>query len=225
MRHSFVHEPHAVDGPSSDDAFVAGGVVAAFRSIMVARDQWDYVRQALCAEEGLDESWLDHVAPHDWVALGGYVRLLEAICLTLGVEELRSLVRRRLMDPAGSNFFAPMLRAWARSFGSSPEHMLRGTAQLWRTAHRNAGSVRATAVSDDEVHLVMEGRAADVYRASPAFAAFFEGMALGFLDLAQPRPVFVEVELMPKREPLVLMCRFGELTSRRLPLLEPAVPR
>jgi hypothetical protein len=79
---------------------------------------------------------------------------------------------------------------------------------VWRAAQRNTGSMRPVSVASNEVHLVVEGEAASAYRASAAFAASLEGLALGFLDMAQPRPVFLEVELALDRDPLVLICRF-----------------
>jgi hypothetical protein len=189
-------------------ALVAGGVIAAYRASMVALDQWDYVRQALWAGSVWDERWLDAVSADDWVELDEYIALLEAIEHTIGVEELRSLTRRRIIDPAGSNFYSPMLRSWARSFGDSPAHMLRGAVHVWRAAQRNSGTLRACSVASNEVHLLVDGEVASAYRASPALAASLEGLALGFLDMAQPRPVFLEVELATARDPLALVCRF-----------------
>jgi hypothetical protein len=101
-----------------------------------------------------------------------------------------------------------MLRSWARSFGASAGHMLRGAVHVWRAACRNAGSLRAVDVRPGEVHLVIEGPLTDTFARSPGLSASLEGLALGVLDLAQPRPVFVEADLWPRREPPSVVCRF-----------------
>ncbi|HEX5656363.1 MAG TPA: hypothetical protein VFX59_04175, partial [Polyangiales bacterium] len=116
-------------------------------------------------------------------------------------------VRKRIADPEGSNFYAPLLRSWARSFGTNPESMLRGVVHVWRAALRNAGRVRLQTVREGEVHLLIEGPLEAAYRTSPALASELEGMAFSLLDSAHPRPMFVEVELDRQRPALV--CSFG----------------
>jgi hypothetical protein len=187
---------------------VAAGLVATYRASMVERDLWDHVLVALRQRGETDLDWLTGTASTEWVELERFVALIDAIGDTLGAAELRSLVRRRIADPSGSSFYAPMLRSWARSFGASAGHMLRGAVHVLRAALRNAGSVRAVDVLPGEVHLVIDEPLATFYRNSPALSAALEGLALGVLDLAQPRPVFVEAELSPRREPTSLVCRF-----------------
>jgi hypothetical protein len=193
----------------SGPPLVAAGLVATYRASMVERDLWDHVLVWL-RQHGETEflQTLDTLHPNEWVELERFVSLIDAIGATIGVNELRSMVRKRIVDPSGSSFYAPMLRSWARSFGASAGHMLRGAVHVWRAALRNAGGLRAVDVLPGEVHLVIEGPAAAAYRGSQALSATLEGLALGVLDLAQPRPVFVEVELSPRREPTSLVCRF-----------------
>ena len=187
---------------------VAGGVISSYRASLVERDLWEHVR-ALAGQRGPhDADWFDAIAPADWVDVTAFVSLLEAIAETMGLESLRWLVRRRIANPAGSNFYAPILRSWARSFGKSPELMLRGVVHVWRAALRHAGSMRHQPVRPGEVHLVIEGPLEQAYRQSPALAAELEGLALSALDYAQPRPVFVEVELHAERQPVALVCSF-----------------
>jgi hypothetical protein len=193
-------------GPHLAAPMVAGGLISTYRASMIERDLWDHVRASLSAQLELD--WLDGKAPPEWVELSHFVALIDAIGATLGLSELRTLVRRRIVDPSGSSFYAPMLRSWARSFGASAPHMLRGAVHVWRAAVRNVGTLKPVDVRPGEVHLVVEGPAAESYRRSPALAAAFEGLALGVLDLSQPRPVFVEVELVARRDPVALVCRF-----------------
>jgi hypothetical protein len=155
-----------------------------------------------------DAEWLDAVTHHHWVDVGVFVSLLDAIGDTMGLDELRTLVRKRIADPSGSNFYAPILRSWARSFGTNPESMLRGVIHVWRAALRHAGKVRHLPVREGEVHLVIEGPLEAAYRSSRALAAELEGLAFSLLDSAQPRPMFVEVELRADRPQVELVCSF-----------------
>jgi hypothetical protein len=194
-------------GPHAAAPMVAGGLISTYRASMIERDLWDHVRAALIAQ-GREPDWLDGKSPPEWVELDEFVALVDAIGATIGATELRTLVRRRIVDPSSNSYYAPMLRSWARSFGASAGHMLRGAVHVWRAAVRNVGSVKPVDVRPGEVHLVVEGPAAAAYKRSPAQAAAFEGLALGVLDLSQPRPVFVEVELAARRDPVALVCRF-----------------
>ncbi|MET0340426.1 MAG: hypothetical protein ABW252_05460 [Polyangiales bacterium] len=187
---------------------IAGGVIASYRASLVERDLWEHVRLAFARRGPYSAEWLDHVTRADWVELEAFVLLLEQIGETMGLDALRSLVRKRIVDPSGSNFYAPILRSWARSFGTSPEHMVRGVVHVFRAALRSAGRLSHQPVRPGEVHLVVEGPLAEAYRRSPALGAELEGLTFSLLDYAQPRPVFVEVELRRTREPVALVCSF-----------------
>lgn len=184
-------------------------MISSYRAILVERDLWELVRERFARRGTYEPDWLERVSPRDWVEVEAFVLLLDVMAEVMGVDELRWLVRKRIVDPSGSNFYAPILRSWARSFGQSPEHMLRGVVHVWRAALRNAGRVRHLPVRAGEVHLVIEGPLERAYRESPALAAELEGLAFSLLDSAQPRPVFVEVELCSKRAPVALVCNFG----------------
>ncbi len=188
---------------------VAGGVIASYRGTMVERDLWDHTRQAFSQRTGQEQDQLDRLCEEEWVDLSDYVALLDALGDTLGLDELRTLIRKRMVDPKGSSFYAPMTRSWARSFGSSPEHALRGMVHVFRAALRCAGQLRAVDVCPGELHLVVEGPAAALARSSAAFGVSLEGLALGFMDLAQPRPTLIEVELATRREPLSVVCKWS----------------
>lgn len=215
--------------PTARLGLIAGGVITSYRASLVERDIWEHVRARFAqrrsaassarAPEGTlssgradagsqDAEWLDAVTHHDWVDVSAFVTLLDAIGDTMGLDELRSLVRKRIAVPEGSNFYAPILRSWARSFGTNPESMLRGVVHVWRAALRHAGSVRHLAVREGEVHLLIEGPLEQAYRTSPALATELEGLAFSLLDSAHPRPMFVEVELRPERPTVALVCSF-----------------
>lgn len=188
---------------------ISGGVISSYRAILVERDLWENVRRSFAQRGTRDEEWLDRISHNDWVEVEAFVLLLDVVAETMGVDELRWLVRKRIVDPTGSNFYAPILRSWARSFGQSPENMLRGVVHVWRAALRNAGRVRHELVREGEVHLLIEGPLESAYRASPALSAELEGLAFSLLDSAQPRPMFIEVELCRERAPIALVCNFG----------------
>lgn len=187
---------------------IAGGVISAYRASLVERDLWEHVRLSAASRGRFDAEWLDRISAADWIDAQVFVVLLEAIADTMGLDELRWLVRRRITDPGGSNFYAPILRSWARSFGKSPELMLRGVVHVFRAALRHAGQVRHVPVRAGEVHLLIEGPLERAYHDSPALATELEGLALSLLDYAHPRPVFVEVELRRDRRPVALVCSF-----------------
>ena len=188
---------------------VAGGVMASYRGTMLERDLWDHTRQAFAQRTGHDVTELDRLCELEWVNLCDYSALLDALSDTLGLDELRTMIRKRMVDPRGSSFYAPMTRSWARSFGSSPEHVMRGMVHIFRAALRSSGQLRAVDVRPGELHLIVEGPAAVQARSSKAFGAALEGLALGFMDLAQPRPTLIEVELATGREPLSLICKWS----------------
>jgi hypothetical protein len=205
---SALESPSEIEAvPSPSRGLIAGGVLTSYRASLVERDIWEHVRARFAQRGPRDAEWLDAVTHHDWVDVEAFVTLLDAIGETIGIDALRNLVRKRIADPAGSNFYAPILRSWARSFGTNPESMLRGVVHVWRAALRNAGRVRHHAVREGEVHLLIEGPLEQAYRTSPALASELEGMAFSLLDSAHPRPMFVEVEL--DRQRAALVCSFG----------------
>lgn len=193
--------------PSAGLGLIAGGVLTSYRAPLVERDIWDHVRARFSQRGPRPAEWLDAVTHRDWVDVDAFVTLLDSLGDTIGIDALRHLVRKRIADPEGSNFYAPILRSWARSFGTNPESMLRGVVHVWRAALRNAGRVRLQPVREGEVHLLIEGPLEPAYKASPALASELEGLAFSLLDSAHPRPMFVEVELDRARSALV--CSFG----------------
>jgi hypothetical protein len=198
-----------IDGEVVDArlGLIAGGVIASYRASLIDRDLWEPIGALFEQRSSYTAEWLSSVTHRDWVAVEAFVALLEVMGQTMGLDELRSLVRKRAVDPAGSNFYAPIVRSWARSFGKSPEHMLRCLVHVWRASLRNAGLLHHVRVRDDEVHLRIEGPLEAAYRASPALSAQLEGLAFSLIDSAHPRPIFVEVELNTKHAP-TLVCRF-----------------
>lgn len=207
MRDAIIERPAPGVTHRAGRALIAGGVISSYRASLVERDLWEHVCALLEQSTTYRADWLTSVSQRDWVEVEVFVALLDAIGCTMGLDELRMLVRKRIADPAGSNFYAPIVRSWSRSF-STPEQMLRGIVHVWRAALRNAGSVRHMPVSEREVHLVIEGPLESAYRASSALAVELEGLAFSLLDAAQPRPVFVEVELQRQRAQVALVCSF-----------------
>jgi hypothetical protein len=187
---------------------IAGGVLASYRASLIERDLWEHTSLRFSQRGPYSAEWLARVSHRDWVEVEAFVLLLDVIGETIGLDGLRTLVRKRIVDPAGSNFYAPILRSWSRSF-RSPEHMLRGIVHVFRAALRHAGKVRHLPISAREVHLLIEGPLERAYRSSPALAVELEGLAFSLLDSAQPRPVFIEVELRAERAPVALICSFG----------------
>ncbi|MDB4972088.1 MAG: hypothetical protein JWN48_429 [Myxococcaceae bacterium] len=195
------------DVPRARLGLIAGGVISSYRASLVERDLWEHVC-GLFEERGpYEAALLERVTARDWVEVEAFITMLDVIGETMGLDALRSLVRKRIVDPTGSNFYAPIVRSWARSF-STPEHMLHGIVHVWRAALRNAGRVRHLPVQTGEVHLIIEGPLERAYRGSRALATELEGLAFSLLDSAHPRPVFVEVELRSQPASVALVCSF-----------------
>jgi hypothetical protein len=123
------------------------------------------------------------------------------------IDGVRETTRRRMDEPDHSNVYAPMLRAWVRSFGDSVEKTLRCIQPLWRTAFRNSPTPELVCVAPGEIHLVMAPPMARALHDCAALGAGFEGILLGILDMPRPRPL-VELEFLYTRDEQLSICRF-----------------
>jgi hypothetical protein len=186
---------------------VSGGVLCSYRASLVHDGLLEAVRTIFAARSGLPADWLDEVTPFDWVELEHFRTLLVSFADTTGLEQLRAITRRRMADSEHSNFYAPVLRSWMRSFGDSVEHTLRCVVPLWRAAFRHAVAPDLDLVAPGEIHLVMTGPMARALHSSDAMAAGFEGILLGILDLPRPRPL-VDVEFKYARDEMLTVCKF-----------------
>jgi hypothetical protein len=186
---------------------VSGGVLCSYRASLVADGLLEAVRTVFTARSGLSPDWLDEVTLFDWVALEHFRTLLVSYGDVVGVDQLRAVTRRRMADSEHSNIYAPVLRSWVRSFGTSVEHLLRCVTPLWRAAFRGNPMPDLLLMEPGEMHLVMTGPLARALYGSEAMAAGFEGILLGILDLPRPRPL-VDVEFSYERDECLTICRF-----------------
>lgn len=186
---------------------VSGGVLCSYRASLVADGLMETVRTVFTARSGLPPDWLDEVTLFDWHAFEHFRTLLLSYADVVGVEQLRADTRRRMADPEHSNVFAPVLRSWVRSFGSSVEHLLRCVVPLWRSAFRHSPPPDVLLMEPGEVHVVVSGPIARAQYGSAAVAVAFEGMLLGILDVPRPRPL-VDVEFSFSPDESVTICKF-----------------
>ena len=186
---------------------ISGGVLCSYRASLVDDGLLEAVRTIFTARSGLPADWLDGVTPFEWIELEHFKTLVVSFADVTGLEQMRAITRRRMTDSEHSNFYAPVLRSWIRSFGDSVEHTLRCVVPLWRSALRNAGVPDVELVAPGEIHLVMTGPLARVLYSSEAMAAAFEGILLGILDLPRPRPL-VDVQFSYKPDESVTVCKF-----------------
>jgi hypothetical protein len=193
---------------SNTNVSVSGGLLCSYRASLASCGLWESVRLSVAARSDVAPAWLDEVQPSDWLDLSHLTSLLDGLAQRLEPELLKTLVRRRMVEPSGSNFYAPVLRSWTRSFSDSPSDMLRGLSPLWRAALRHAEPPEVLSVAAGEVHVLLTGTVARALRSCEALSASFEGVLLGLLDLCSPRPVLGDVELL--RAPLGIraVCRF-----------------
>lgn len=186
---------------------VSGGVLCSYRASLVDDGLLEAVRTVFTARSRLPAGWLDDVTLFDWCELEHFRTLLVSYADVVGLEQLRAATRRRMADSEHSNFYAPVLRSWVRSFGNSVEHLLRCVVPLWRAAFRHTPSPDVLLMEPGEVHLVMTGPMARALYSSEAMAAGFEGILLGILDLPRPRPL-VDVEFSYERREMLTICKF-----------------
>jgi len=157
---------------------------------------FDAVSTIFRARSGLPADWLDEVTPFDWVELEHFRTLLVSFADITGFEQLRAITRLRMADAEHSNFYAPVLRSWIRSFGHSVEHTLRCVGPLWRAAFRNIAPPEVLVMAPGEVHLLLSGLMAHALYGSQAMASGFEGILLGnFLGYLGMVPVIAYLQV------------------------------
>lgn len=192
---------------STQGARVSGALLCACRAAFVECGHWDGLRMELAARMHVEAETLDDLTANDWLELASLTALLDAQLAFLDLEGLKTRVRRRVSDAERGHVFASMLRSWTRSFASG-EHMLRALGPLFRAGLRNVEVPRVRGIGASEAHVRLRGTLFAPLRDSEALRAAFEGLLLGLLDLARPRPMLPEVELMFERDELCAVCRF-----------------
>jgi hypothetical protein len=186
---------------------VSGALLCACRAGLVECGQWDDLRADLAARMEIEPVALDEISASDWLELASLTALFDAQRAHLDLDWLKTRVRRHVSEAESGHLFAPMLRSWTRSFASA-EHMLRALGPLFRAGLRNAEVPLVRAMGDSEAHVLVRGALLPPLRSSLALRAAFEGLLLGLLDLARPRPMLPEVEIAFGREELCAVCHF-----------------
>ena len=191
----------------SESVRVSGAVLCAYRAASVECGHWDQLRTELALRMEVEPQVLDEITVSDWLDVGSLTALLEAQLVYTDLDVLKMRVRRHLIDAESNHVYAPMLRSWTRSF-ATPEHMLRALGPLFRAGLRNAEAPLVRRVDDAHVSVQIRGALLASLRASPALCAALEGVLLGLLDLARPRPSWPEVELSFGGDELRAACHF-----------------
>lgn len=197
---------------------VSGAVLCACRAGFVECGQWESVRMELAARMDVEPEALDEISAGDWLDLTSLTALLDAQLSYLDLDVLKTRVRRHVtecefssrVDPqaaTSAHVYAPMLRSWTRSFATA-EHMLRALGPLFRAGLRNVEVPLVRGMGGSEAHVMVRGALLSPLRSSPALRSAFEGLLLGLLDLARPRPMLPEVELAFGRDELCAVCTF-----------------
>jgi hypothetical protein len=186
---------------------VSGALLCACRAGLVECGQWDDLRADLAVRMEIEPETLDDISASDWLELASLTALLDAQRAYLDLDWLKTRVRRHVSEAESGHVFAPMLRSWTRSFASA-EHMLRALGPLFRAGLRNAEVPLVRGVGASEAHVLVRGALLAPLRGSLPLRAAFEGLLLGLLDLARPRPMLAEVEIAFGREELCAVCHF-----------------
>lgn len=175
---------------------VSGGVLASIRTLLLPADQWSAISQAFLLRTGRSAEFLDTVPSDSWLPFSIYPALLDAMEQVFGAEQLQQVVRRQVVAADAANLYAGILRSWMRSYGARPDTMVRVVEHIWRATFRAAGQMQVSDLTwdGDGVLLRCDGEAARALEHSPGFAVAMEGLVLGLIDHATPRPTLVEVE-------------------------------
>jgi hypothetical protein len=186
---------------------ISGAVLCACRAGLVECGQWDDLRSDLAARMEIEPEALDCISVNDWLDLASLTALLDAQLAYLDPDLLKTRVRRHVTEGESAHVYAPMLRSWTRSFASA-EHMLRALGPLFRAGLRHVDVPIVRGVGAAQAHVLVRGALFSSLRGSAALRVAFEGLLLGLLDLARPRPMLPEVELFFARDELCAVCRF-----------------
>lgn len=186
---------------------VSGALLCACRAGFVDSGQWSWLRSDLATRMDIEPETLDLISVSDWLDLSSLTALLDAQLQYLDVDTLKTRVRRRVSEVESRHVYAPMLRSWTRSF-ASVEHMLRALGPLFRAGLRNVEVPLVRGLGNSEAHVLVRGTLLLPLAGSHALRAAFEGLLLGLLDLARPRPMLPEVELRFDSDALCAVCHF-----------------
>ena len=122
-------------------------------------------------------------APSDgWVLLSDHLLLLEGFAADVGLDQLRSLARRRMRDRAPGTLSPGVVQSWTRSFAGDPHAIGRLGFHLWRNTVRNAGEMVQLHAAPGEI--VVRFQNAPELAASEAWREQIAGTSLGIQDLA-----------------------------------------
>ena len=170
-----------------EDVLIAASASAGVRHLLIDEGVWEAVKTALLARAPSAAEWIEREIAVDptkveWVSANHHGELMDALLDVVGADRTFALGRERLHRTAQAGAFAPIVRAWARSFGRSPEEFLRLTTHAWSAQTKNFGPVKPTESRPGHARFVMED-AASVIRDSQGWHRFLSGYGTGLLDL------------------------------------------
>jgi hypothetical protein len=172
------------DVTAGGDPCISGRIVSELRALMIAEGVWPKVRDALAVRAPMALRWLDDAANEPWIEMETYLSMVDAAGEALGLDALRALGRKRMVESSQSGIFASIVRGWLRSFERDPAQVLRVVPHLWRAGVRRGGSLRVVSAGDGFLHArLVPGPAATLMARSPAWRAVLEGFCTGLLDL------------------------------------------
>jgi hypothetical protein len=172
---------------SDDTPTIAASAVAGVRHLLMEEKLWPSVRAELVRKHADAAGWIDSDLSVDptktaWVPVSHHAQMMDALLSAVGAEQTYELGRLRARRTAMAGAFAPVVRSWARSFGSNPTEFLRLTLHAWSSQTQRLGEfvVRETRpgyscfVLRNASPLLLEGI---------GWQTFLAGYGTGLLDL------------------------------------------
>ena len=166
---------------------IAASAVAGVRHLLMEENVWAAVRAELVRAHADAAAWIDSDLSVDptktqWVPVTHHLQMMEALFAVVGPERTFVLGRTRAHRTAQAGAFAPVVRSWARSFGSNPLEFLKLTLHAWSSQTQHLGEFVPAETRPGHVRFIL-ANAAPVIAESHAWQRFLAGYGTGLLDL------------------------------------------
>lgn len=172
---------------ASDEPTIAASAVAGVRHLLFEEGLWASVRDELRrahpeVAEGFDAAFAIDPTKTQWVPVSYHTLMMEALLAVVGPERTYALGRLRAQRTSQAGAFAPVVRSWARSFGSNPTEFLRLTLHAWSSQTQHLGEFVVRETRPGYSCFVLRNASSHL-RDGMGWQTFLAGYGTGLLDL------------------------------------------
>jgi len=158
-------------------------------------------------------TWIDSELSVDptktqWAPVLHHAQMMDALLTVAGAERTYAFGRSRAHRAAQAGGFAPVVRSWSRSFGSSPTEFLRLTLHAWSAQTQNMGTFEVAESRTGYARFLMKNASAFIGR-SRGWQLFLAGYGTGLLDLIQ-REGRCDIHLVPNSDDVEVVYTYRE---------------